>query len=117
MPPRLRSCLPLLVAWLAPVHGLGLPLSSRKPGTFCDFKGRRVGFGSVKSVRVPLAGATIPELQEYLTPERVATAMWDTMMCHVIMKNAEIRAFGAKAKATLVKAILDGGGKVPPEYM
>ena len=77
MPPRLRSCLPLLVAWLAPVHGLGLPLSSRKPGTFCDFKGRRVGFGSVKSVRVPLAGATIPELQEYLTPERVATAMWD----------------------------------------
>ena len=28
-------------------------------------------------MRVPLAGATIPELQEYLTPERVATAMWD----------------------------------------
>ena len=28
----------------------------------------------------------------------------------------EIRAYGAKAKATLVKAIKDGGGKVPPEY-
>mmetsp|Transcript_18569 Transcript_18569/g.57180 ORF Transcript_18569/g.57180 Transcript_18569/m.57180 type:complete len:331 (-) Transcript_18569:46-1038(-) len=28
----------------------------------------------------------------------------------------EIRAYGAKAKATLVKAIKDGGGKVPAEY-
>ena len=28
----------------------------------------------------------------------------------------EIRAYGAKAKATLVKAIMDGGGKVPAEY-
>ncbi|KAH8052653.1 protein kinase regulator [Aureococcus anophagefferens] len=28
----------------------------------------------------------------------------------------EIRAYGAKAKATLVKAIKDGGGKVPAEF-
>merc|ERR1711968_303292 len=28
----------------------------------------------------------------------------------------ELKAYGAKAKATLVKAIKDGGGKVPPEY-
>jgi len=64
---------------LAPrtVYGLGIPLSSRQPGQFTEFQGRRVGFGSVKEVRVPLAGATVPELQEYLTPERVATAMWD----------------------------------------
>ena len=27
----------------------------------------------------------------------------------------EIRAYGAKAKATLVKAIKDGGGKLPDE--
>ena len=73
---RLRFCLPLL-AWLTRAYGLGIPLSSRQPGQFTEFQGRRVGFGSVKEVRVPLAGATIPELQEYLTPERVATAMWD----------------------------------------
>jgi len=29
----------------------------------------------------------------------------------------EIRAYGAKAKATLVKAIKDGGGKVPEKYL
>lgn len=29
----------------------------------------------------------------------------------------EIRAYGAKAKATLVKAINDGGGKVPEQYL
>ena len=76
MLPRLRFCLPLL-AWLTRAYGLGIPLSSRQPGQFTEFQGRRVGFGSVKEVRVPLAGATIPELEEYLTPERVATAMWD----------------------------------------
>ena len=29
----------------------------------------------------------------------------------------EIRAYGAKAKSTLMKAIIDGGGKVPEKYM
>ena len=73
---RLRFCLPLF-AWLTRAYGLGIPLSSRQPGQFTEFHGRRVGFGAVKEVRVPLAGATIQELEEYLTPERVATAMWD----------------------------------------
>ena len=72
----MRLFLPLL-AWLTRVYGLGLPLSSRQPGQFTEFQGKRVCFGSVKEVRVPLAGATREELQEYLTPERVATAMWD----------------------------------------
>ena len=72
----MRLFLPLL-AWLTRVYGLGIPLSSRQPGQFTEFQGKRVCFGSVKEVRVPLAGATREELQEYLTPERVATAMWD----------------------------------------
>ena len=55
-----------LLAWLTRVYGLGIPLSSRQPGQFTEFQGKRVCFGSVKEVRVPLAGATREELQEAL---------------------------------------------------
>ena len=37
----------------------------------------------------------------------LATAMWDTMMCHVIMKNAEIRAFGVTTSVEVFNEILD----------
>ena len=37
----------------------------------------------------------------------LATGMWDTMMCHVIMKNAEIRAFGVTTSVEVFNDILD----------
>ena len=41
------------------------------------------------------------------TGTMLATAMWDTMMCHVIMKNAEIRAFGVTTSVEVFNDILD----------
>ena len=52
-------------------------LLSRRAGEFTDFKGKRISFGSVQKVNVPLAGANHEELEAYLTPDTVATAMWD----------------------------------------
>ena len=77
MPPR---CTPLLIL----LHVLGAaavsptPLLSRAQGEFSDFRGKRVSFGSVSNVRTAMpAGTSMAELQAYLTPDRVATAMWD----------------------------------------
>lgn len=41
------------------------------------------------------------------TGTMLATAMWDTMMCHVIMKNAEIRAFGVTTSVEVFNDIMD----------
>ena len=41
------------------------------------------------------------------TGTMLATGMWDTMMCHVIMKNAEIRAFGVTTGVEVFNEILD----------
>jgi len=78
IPRRSRlSVICLVVALLERVTGLATPLASRPPGEFTDFRGNKVGFGSVKKVRVPLAGSSHSELEDYLTPDRVACAMWD----------------------------------------
>jgi hypothetical protein len=37
----------------------------------------------------------------------LATAMWDCLMCHVIMKNAEIRAFGVTTGVEVFNEIID----------
>ena len=47
------------------------------------------------------------------TGTMLATAMWDTMMCHVIMRNAEIRAFGVTTSVEVFNEILD---EYCPEY-
>jgi hypothetical protein len=72
-----RLALLLLACLTRASSGLATPLQARQPGEFTDFRGRRVGFGSVKKVKVPLAGSSTAELEDYLTPERVACAMWD----------------------------------------
>jgi len=41
------------------------------------------------------------------TGTMLATALWDTMMCHVIMKNAEIRAFGVTTSVEVFNDIID----------
>ena len=71
-----RASLLLLLSALGTSSGY-TRLLSRRVGEFTDFRGRRVSFGSVQKVSVPLAGASTAELQEYLTPDTVATAMWD----------------------------------------
>lgn len=77
-PARRASSLSLLIFLARVGVALGYQkLLSRRAGEFTDFRGRRVTFGSVQKVQVPLAGASTEELQAYLTPDTVATAMWD----------------------------------------
>lgn len=37
----------------------------------------------------------------------LATAMWDTLMCHVIMKRSEARAFGVTTAVEVFNEIMD----------
>ena len=43
----------------------------------------------------------------------LATALWDAMMCHTIMKNAEFRAFGVTTCVEVFNEIID---TFIPEY-
>ena len=43
----------------------------------------------------------------------LATALWDSMMCHTIMKNAEFRAFGVTTSVEVFNEIID---TFIPEY-
>merc|ERR1712003_348809 len=84
---------------------------------------RLMGTTIVSQVDRPTLAIIVPVLGRGLRDRDVQTKR----KCCVVVDNMcklvcdeedvpipEIRAYGAKAKATLVKAIKDGGGKVPP---
>ena len=61
----------------------------------------------LKQVTQQLAPYDVATWCKPYTGTMLATLLWDTMMCHVIMKNAEIRAFGVTTSVEVFNGIID----------
>ena len=71
-------------------------------------KGKVVITGALfKQITARVAPYNVATWCKPYTGTMLATGMWDTMMCHVIMKNAEIRAFGVTTGVEVFNEIID----------